>query len=74
MKYLATLNRDVETFIGHLVVGNMSDAQRTTIESPTTFIQKAGTRQFDTKKRALAFVSAQRSTHGQDVCSDVFTL
>ncbi len=72
-KYTVTLNRDVETYIGHLVV--MSDTATTTIDSaPTTTIQRAGARQFSTRKAALAFQAAQRASHGHDVCGEVVQL
>ncbi len=69
-KYSVTLNRDVETNIGHLVVMSAS-GDTSAIDAPTTFVQKAGPRAFSTKKAATAFRVAQRTTHGQDVCGEV---
>lgn len=68
-KYSVTLNRDVETSIGHLVVRTFNQHE-SIIPAPTVFKQSAGPRAFRTLKDAKAFVSAQRSTHGNDVCTD----
>jgi hypothetical protein len=73
-KYSVTLNRDIVTTIGHLVVMSVTTGKETIIAPPTSFVQTAGPRSFQTKKRALGFVAAQRATHGQDVCSDVTTI
>ena len=73
-KYSVTLNRDVITTMGHLVVMSVTTGEETIIAPPTTFTQTAGPRGFQTKKHALGFVEAQRAAHGHDVCSDVTTI
>ena len=75
-KYSVTLNRDVVTTMGHLVIRGLISGQETEtiIAPPTSFTQTAGPRSFQTKKHALGFVAAQRATHGYDVCSDVVAL
>ena len=72
-RYTVTLNRDVVATMGHLVVMGMQSGKETEtiIAPPTSFVQSAGPRAFQTKSAAGAFVKAQRASHGQDVCSDV---
>lgn len=71
-KYHVMLNRDVVTTIGHLVIPGIVDGKETVIAPPTSFIQTAGARVFKTIKAAKGFIAAQRASHGQDVCSDVY--
>ena len=75
-KYTVTLNRDVTTTVGHLVIRDLiaGQASETIIAPPTSFTQTAGPRAFSTLRAAKAFQTAQRATHGTDVCGEVVTL
>ena len=69
-RYTVTLNRDVDTVIGHLVIQSAITGQEHIVAPPTVFTQRAGARTFPTLKSARAFCAAQRADHGYDVCTD----